>query len=31
MKTRRAYGLDDVITYGAGLVILLHGKSGTGE
>jgi SpoVK/Ycf46/Vps4 family AAA+-type ATPase len=31
MRARRNYGLDDIVTYGAGLVILLHGKSGTGK
>ena len=30
-KSRKAFGLDDIITYGTGLVILLHGKSGTGK
>lgn len=29
-QVRKSAGLEDVITYGAGLVILLHGKSGTG-
>ena len=30
-KCRRNMGMDDAITYGAGMVILFHGAPGTGK
>ena len=30
-RCRKKMGLDDVITYGAGMVILFHGPPGTGK
>lgn len=30
-RCRKKHGLDDVITYGAGLVLLFHGPPGTGK
>ena len=30
-RCRKKLGLDDVITYGAGLVMLFHGPPGTGK
>ena len=30
-KSRKRMGMDDAITYGAGMVILFHGEPGTGK
>ena len=30
-RCRKKLGLDDAITYGAGMVLLFHGPSGTGK
>ena len=30
-RCRKKMGLDDAITYGAGMVMLFHGPSGTGK